>query len=317
MLVLALVVLGVVLILNASPDSWLRTGWLAEVVWAISLWVCALRTLPHPNVAPTSDALPPPPIPPANGRFHSPLARPHAVCSHFLSALTCLHVCVFVAVPAACAPACTAQFPWMANFPLGPRLGILAAYTALFVALALASVQRLLLSVLLQYKGFLYQARRPTLGMKLWLVALKALLGKRKHTLYSFQGVLPSLPVPSLKDTVARYLKSVRNLQSPEQFAQTEVRLLGPRGVGENGPQGLCSQLRVRAHPTHRGVCVWGGGGLRLGAAVGRGKVWACWRVGTGAACCCRWMGVCVGVGVWIRGRGLLSERLKVCVQAC
>ena len=41
LLVVFLIVLGVVLIVLAPPDSWLRTGWLAELVWSISLWVSA------------------------------------------------------------------------------------------------------------------------------------------------------------------------------------------------------------------------------------------------------------------------------------
>ena len=41
LLVVFLIVLGVVLIVLAPPDSWLRTGWLAELVWSFSLWVSA------------------------------------------------------------------------------------------------------------------------------------------------------------------------------------------------------------------------------------------------------------------------------------
>lgn len=150
LLVLGLVVLGVVLIVNAEPDSWLRTGWLAEAVWGISLW-----------------------------------------------------------------------FPWFSNFPLLPKLCILAAYTALFFALVIATLQRVLIRLLLNYKGFLYNSRRPTLGMKLWGVAMRLLVGNRHYTLYNFQSVLPSLPVPPLKDTCARYLKSAKNLQDGKKFLET------------------------------------------------------------------------------------------------
>lgn len=39
-----------------------------------------------------------------------------------------------------------------------------------------------------------------------------ALIKLNKPTLYSFQGTLPTLPLPSLKDTVLRYLRSIRPL---------------------------------------------------------------------------------------------------------
>ena len=119
----------------------------------------------------------------------------------------------------------TVQFPWMDNFPLLPRLGLLAAYTALSIAVIIATAQRVLIRVMLNYKGFLYNARKPTVGMKLWFMIMRLLVGKRRHSLYNFQSVLPSLPVPALKDTCDRYLASVKNLQTPEQFENTEVLL--------------------------------------------------------------------------------------------
>jgi Choline/Carnitine o-acyltransferase len=115
------------------------------------------------------------------------------------------------------------QFPWFDGIPLGVRLALLAAYTSLAVAVLFATIQRVLIRLLLRYKGFLYNARKPTLATKLWAVSMKLLVGKRKHRLYSFQGVLPSLPVPKLSETCKRYLESVEPLQSPEQFQKTKV----------------------------------------------------------------------------------------------
>ena len=116
------------------------------------------------------------------------------------------------------------QFPWLENFPLLPRLCLLAAYTTLCIAIIIATLQRTLIRLLLNYKGFLYNARKPTLGMKLWFFVMRLLVGHRRHSLYNFQSVLPSLPVPAIKDTCDRYLRSVKNLQTPEQFARTQVR---------------------------------------------------------------------------------------------
>lgn len=117
------------------------------------------------------------------------------------------------------------QLPSFEAVPRKARIGILAAVTTFAIALLLATVQRCLLRCLLRYKGFLYNARKPTKLVMLWGLVMKLLIGNRKHRLYSFQGVLPSLPVPSLKDTCKRYLASVKALQTPEQFAKTEVCL--------------------------------------------------------------------------------------------
>lgn len=152
LLVQALIVLGIYLVLNSQPDSWVRNGWLANFVWSVSLW-----------------------------------------------------------------------FPWIEGIPLAARLCILAAYTSLGVAVVFATLQRVLIRLMLQYKGFVTQSRRPSLGLKLWLLGMKILVGGRRHLLYSFQGVLPSLPVPPLSQTLTAYLNSVQPLQTPEQFEQTKV----------------------------------------------------------------------------------------------
>jgi hypothetical protein len=106
---------------------------------------------------------------------------------------------------------------------------------------------------------FLYAARKPTLWLKVWFVAVRALT-RGKPLLYSFQGALPHLPVPPIQDTVRRegaasrveqplspcltphpcccctrllasaaplqvrrYLESAKPLQTPEEFAATQA----------------------------------------------------------------------------------------------
>uniref|UniRef100_A0A4W4FW28 carnitine O-palmitoyltransferase n=1 Tax=Electrophorus electricus TaxID=8005 RepID=A0A4W4FW28_ELEEL len=60
-----------------------------------------------------------------------------------------------------------------------------------------------------------------SLSTKIWLVLVKLFSG-RKPMLYSFQTSLPHLPVPSVKDTMKRYLESVRPLMDDEQYNRME-----------------------------------------------------------------------------------------------
>lgn len=180
--VLGLLVFGTALVLYSPADAWVRSGWLADLVWNLSLKVSRC---------------------------------PFAV---LCLLLTCVYVC-------ACAH--LLQLPAIEEVPQKARIGILAALTTFGIALLLATIQRCLLRCLLRYKGFLYNARKPTKLDMVWGLAMKLLIGNRQHRLYSFQGVLPSLPVPSLKDTCERYLASVAPLQDPQQFAKTKVRGCG------------------------------------------------------------------------------------------
>lgn len=148
---LLLVTIGVTWICVADSSAWVRTGWLAQLVWDISLW-----------------------------------------------------------------------FPWISGFPLMLRLAILAAWTSLIIAILLATVQRLLIRILLRYKGFLYHSRRPTLLVKLWFLAMRLLVRGKPH-LYDFQTALPSLPVPALKDTCRRYLEAAQAVQSDSTFKHTQA----------------------------------------------------------------------------------------------
>lgn len=84
---------------------------------------------------------------------------------------------------------------------------------------------RYTLKLLFMYKGWLYEPRGGGKPMswksKLWLVLVKSLSFK-KPMLYSFQGSLPSLPVPSVDSTMKRYLRSVRPLLDDEQYTRME-----------------------------------------------------------------------------------------------
>ncbi|XP_074662825.1 carnitine O-palmitoyltransferase 1, liver isoform-like isoform X1 [Tubulanus polymorphus] len=77
---------------------------------------------------------------------------------------------------------------------------------------------RLWLIRLLSYHAWMYEPRgKLSLKTKMWLGIVK-FLGGRKPLLYSWQGSLPRLPVPAIKDTMRRYLKSVQPLTNDEDY---------------------------------------------------------------------------------------------------
>lgn len=83
------------------------------------------------------------------------------------------------------------------SFVVGLLLWLIVIYTI-----------RYILKILLMYKGWIYEARgrgkRPTNTTKLWVLFVKIFSGWRKPMLYSFQGSLPRLPLPSVEDTMKR-----------------------------------------------------------------------------------------------------------------
>ncbi|CAF3922171.1 unnamed protein product [Rotaria sordida] len=65
----------------------------------------------------------------------------------------------------------------------------------------------------------MYQKHGQDFGLmpKLWMGLVKIFVG-RNPSLYSCQSVLPTLPLPSLDDTLQRYLKTVRPLYNDEEY---------------------------------------------------------------------------------------------------
>ncbi|XP_044778016.1 carnitine O-palmitoyltransferase 1, brain isoform isoform X4 [Neomonachus schauinslandi] len=102
--------------------------------------------------------------------------------------------------------------------------GILAA--ALFASClwgALIFTLHVALRLLLSYHGWLLEPHgamsSPT---KTWLALVRIFSG-RKTMLFSYQRSLPRQPVPSVQDTVRKYLESVRPILSDEDFDWTSV----------------------------------------------------------------------------------------------
>ncbi|GAB6018551.1 hypothetical protein CHUAL_000246 [Chamberlinius hualienensis] len=117
--------------------------------------------------------------------------------------------------------------PWMESHIPGEYLAPTAAFAfscavfGLLIWIGFILFMRYLLKFLFMYKGWMYEPRgggKPmSLKSKLWLLLVK-ILSARKPQLYSFQGSIPSLPVPSLDHTMNAYLRSVRPLLDDEKY---------------------------------------------------------------------------------------------------
>ncbi|XP_031370107.1 carnitine O-palmitoyltransferase 1, liver isoform-like [Apis dorsata] len=88
-------------------------------------------------------------------------------------------------------------------------------------------VIRYTFKLLLMYKGWMYESREKGCSAsritKMWTTLVKLFFGWHKPMLYSFQGSLPRLPLPSVVDTMKRYLRSVRPLLDDENYARMET----------------------------------------------------------------------------------------------
>ncbi|XP_006748738.1 carnitine O-palmitoyltransferase 1, liver isoform isoform X1 [Leptonychotes weddellii] len=93
--------------------------------------------------------------------------------------------------------------------------------TGLWVALIVT--MRYSLKVLLSYHGWMFaQHGKMSRATKIWMSVVKIFSG-RKPMLYSFQTSLPRLPVPAVRDTVNRYLESVKPLMKESDFKRMTV----------------------------------------------------------------------------------------------
>ncbi|KAI9915998.1 hypothetical protein PsorP6_006921 [Peronosclerospora sorghi] len=112
--------------------------------------------------------------------------------------------------------------PYWYVLPPTVYVAYLAAWAAFLGLLLLMALQRLFLRLLLSYRGWLYLAPKEERRVVTIWAALLKIFGGRNPLTYSFQDALPRLPLPSLKDTIARYLKSVHPLLTPDEYAEME-----------------------------------------------------------------------------------------------
>uniref|UniRef100_A0A8C1JPL6 carnitine O-palmitoyltransferase n=1 Tax=Cyprinus carpio TaxID=7962 RepID=A0A8C1JPL6_CYPCA len=95
-------------------------------------------------------------------------------------------------------------------------LSVLLFSTLLWLSLILAL--RFCLKLLLSYHRWMFELHgRISTKTKVWATLVR-LLSSRKPLLYSYQTSLPHLPVPSIKDTLERYLESVKPLLDVDGF---------------------------------------------------------------------------------------------------
>lgn len=96
----------------------------------------------------------------------------------------------------------------------------------LLVWVMISFIMRNTLKLLLMYKGWMYESRekgsRISNATKIWAACTKLFSAWNPPSLYSFQGSLPSLPVPSVHETTQRYLLSVRPLRDDDNFKRME-----------------------------------------------------------------------------------------------
>uniref|UniRef100_A0A8C5HL81 carnitine O-palmitoyltransferase n=1 Tax=Gouania willdenowi TaxID=441366 RepID=A0A8C5HL81_GOUWI len=98
-------------------------------------------------------------------------------------------------------------------------LSALVFSTLLWLSLILAL--RFCLKLLLSYHQWMFEQHgRISNTTKIWYycTTLVRLFSSQKPLLYSYQTSLPHLPVPAIKDTLSRYLESVRPLLEDTQY---------------------------------------------------------------------------------------------------
>ncbi|XP_025099483.1 carnitine O-palmitoyltransferase 1, liver isoform-like isoform X1 [Pomacea canaliculata] len=106
------------------------------------------------------------------------------------------------------------------SFSVGQYLSTLLHGTLLWILIII--IIKYFLRLLLTYHGWMYELHgRFSIKTKLWVMMIR-MFGGRKPMLNSYQASLPKLPVPALKDTLKRYLESVRPLMGDQQYARME-----------------------------------------------------------------------------------------------
>ncbi|TRZ00849.1 hypothetical protein DNTS_014118, partial [Danionella cerebrum] len=104
------------------------------------------------------------------------------------------------------------------HIKVDPSLGLLAK-----LGNHIPISMRTVLKALLSWHGWMHASHgRMSWKIRLWLMLLKIFSGLQTPMLYSFQNSLPHLFVPSVKDTVKRYLESVRPLLSDEEHQRMQ-----------------------------------------------------------------------------------------------
>jgi carnitine O-palmitoyltransferase 1 len=100
--------------------------------------------------------------------------------------------------------------------------------------LSIVTLRKYSLQALFSYHDWMYESRgKSTFKSKAWLSLVKLLIGSSPN-LYSYQNSLPYLPVPALKETMQRYLRTVKPLLDDDAYRRVEREALDfQSGVGK------------------------------------------------------------------------------------
>uniref|UniRef100_A0A7I4YTH5 Carn_acyltransf domain-containing protein n=1 Tax=Haemonchus contortus TaxID=6289 RepID=A0A7I4YTH5_HAECO len=109
----------------------------------------------------------------------------------------------------------------LAGYVLHPspllHLSCVLVIAAVFVVITVYVI-RFAITLLLYYKGWLFESvgGKPSTQTQLFMAIMQLL--SRRARFFSFQGLLPWMPPPSVKNTVRTYLKTVRPLLNDTEF---------------------------------------------------------------------------------------------------
>lgn len=117
---------------------------------------------------------------------------------------------------------------------LGGRYYVASALFTGSVWIGVVLIIRYMLKACFSYQGWMTEGRgKKSISTRIWGFLVTVLKG-RNPLLYSYQGSLPKLPVPPIKDTLRRYLRSVRPLLGDEEY-EDMVQLASEFETGISG----------------------------------------------------------------------------------
>lgn len=115
------------------------------------------------------------------------------------------------------------------------RLSVVGSIFSTGILWGITAGQRFLLRRLLAYHHWMYERKEKSLATKVWAFLLKYVFVRRAtNDLHAFQGSLPTLPLPRIEDTVAKYLHTMLPILNDEEMA--EMSSLAKDFLRQEGP---------------------------------------------------------------------------------
>lgn len=118
------------------------------------------------------------------------------------------------------------SLPLVEYLPIPVRVAYLSFFIMVVILGLVVETQRAVLRLLLRYTSWLFDdPKKPSVITKLWYMVIKyCYVRASKPLLWSYQDGLPLLPVPPLKSTCEKLMKSLQPVLSDEEYAATEVK---------------------------------------------------------------------------------------------